>query len=104
MNEKELEEDMHDFYLVQGEAAALRRRKLDLYGKCYDTFGGLGVAIRLKDKISRIINLYQRKIDNQNLYDEFSDNESIRDNLLDIANYAIMGVMVLDQELKEMKK
>ena len=51
----------------------------------------LGVVIRLNDKISRLINLYKK-----NMEDTSAVTESIEDTALDIMNYANM-LMVLRQ-------
>ena len=64
-------------------------RKQDGYGpnNIADT-RELGVAIRLNDKVKRILNLLKNGTN--------PDEESIRDNLLDIADYAIIALLCLD--------
>lgn len=63
----------------------------DSFHKTYQEFGKVSVAIRLQDKVSRLSALTTK--DQQLVKDE-----SIRDTLLDIANYAILGIMELDAE------
>lgn len=63
----------------------------DSFHKTYQDFGKIAVAIRLQDKVSRLSTLSTK--DRQLVKDE-----SIRDTLIDIANYAILGIMELDSE------
>ena len=46
----------------------------------------MGLGIRMQDKISRFLNL--------SMNDRKPNNESLDDTLIDIANYAIMGLIV----------
>ena len=46
-----------------------------------------GIIVRMHDKMTRLEHLYYKKIDTPNY-------ESIEDTLLDLANYAIIGLMV----------
>lgn len=47
-----------------------------------------GLRVRMHDKMSRINNLYEHGAD--------PENESLRDSFLDLANYSIIAMMVLD--------
>ena len=47
-----------------------------------------GLIVRIHDKISRIIHLTSNEVDPQN--------ESLRDSYVDLANYALIALMVLD--------
>lgn len=58
-----------------------------------DKFGLIAAVVRLGDKMNRIESLTVKKA-------EVKD-ESIKDTLLDLANYAIMTVMWLNQQPKE---
>lgn len=58
-----------------------------------DKFGIIASVVRLGDKMNRIESLAVKKA-------EVKD-ESIKDTLLDLANYAIMTVMWLNQQPKE---
>lgn len=73
----------------------LYQRKNHDYGDSFHkTFidEGLSAArIRLKDKMNRFVELSQKAKPE-------IKNESLRDTLLDLANYAIMTVMELDDE------
>ncbi len=71
---------------IQAEALELFTRKNQDYGDAFATYGLIGVLIRIEDKIRRALSLQH----NQNhLVDE-----SIRDTLLDLHNYAAMGIML----------
>lgn len=75
------------------ELNSLYAKKNKDYGnsftKTYEEFGLVMSAIRLNDKLER----FKRLINNKN---EVKD-ESIRDTLVDLANYAIMTVMEMDK-------
>lgn len=58
--------------------------------------GMASARIRLSDKLNRFKNL------TRNPANRMVDNESVRDTLLDMANYAIMTVMELDILSEEM--
>lgn len=56
----------------------------------FEDYGPISLLIRLEDKISRARNLLKNSsID--------PGDESIRDTLLDLANYTIMGLIELDR-------
>ena len=50
----------------------------------------IGLSVRMNDKIQRLLNLILDRRDPQN--------ESIDDNLIDIANYAVMALLVRGKE------
>jgi hypothetical protein len=47
-----------------------------------------GLIVRIHDKVSRILHLTSNNVDPQN--------ESLRDSYIDLANYALIALMVLD--------
>lgn len=61
----------------------------DSFHKTYEEFGPVALAIRLQDKVSRLSALTTSK-------EQMVKNESVRDTLMDIANYAILGIMEMD--------
>lgn len=63
----------------------------DSFHNTFKLYGLIMVNIRLCDKINRLQNL----IDDKNI--NYMD-ESINDTLMDIANYAIMTLMELEQQ------
>lgn len=52
-----------------------------------------GLRVRIHDKISRINHLIDSGVT--------PENESLRDSFLDLANYSIIAMMVLDEEWPE---
>lgn len=89
-----------EFIKIQAEQYALFQKKMLAYGKSNITLGSsmetekerdfslLGVYIKLHDKLSRLKNLLLNKNDN------FVEDESIEDTIIDIANYGVIGLMV----------
>jgi len=89
-----------EFKKIQAEQYALYQKKMLAYGKSNITLGSsmetekerefslLGVSIRLHDKLSRLKNLLINKNDN------FVEDESIEDTIIDIANYGVIALMV----------
>ena len=72
--------------LIQAEALELFSRKNKDYGDAFATFGLIGVLIRIQDKINRALTIQHNQV---TLVDE-----SIRDTLLDLHNYAAMALML----------
>lgn len=88
MSESSFDTDSKDYY---DEAHNLLLRKHQDYGPkniALSPGGPLnGLRVRLWDKQARLNNLIESGVD--------PENESLRDTLLDMANYAIIGLMVL---------
>ena len=76
---------------VQCEALHLFNRKNNDYGDSFAKYGPVGVIIRLGDKIDRLVNISKNGI-------LCVDDESMRDTLIDLHNYAAMAVMLLDEK------
>jgi len=76
---------------VQKEGYELFVKKNSDYGDAFSTYGPIGVIVRIGDKISRLVKLSTDKI-------QLVDNESLRDTLIDLHNYAAMAVMLIDSE------
>ena len=81
-----------DVYDVQDELFELLMKKHDDYGpkNISQSPGGPlnGLNVRMYDKLARLENLL--------VNNKTPKNESIRDTFLDLANYAIIGLLVLD--------
>ena len=77
---------------ICSELNGLYRRKNADYGDSFgETFGKLGLVsavTRITDKVNRLQSLCTRAAEVKN--------ESIRDTLLDLANYSIMTIIELD--------
>ena len=82
---------------VQEEAKSLFERKNRDYGDAFAEFGPVGVIVRMEDKIKRLVSISKSGI-------TLVDNESLRDTLIDLHNYAAMAVMLIDEQTKTKSK
>ena len=80
-----------DVRRVQDEGLALFRRKNADYGNAYKHYGAVGVIVRMGDKIQRMASITSREV-------RLVNDESLRDTLLDLHNYAAMAIALLDDE------
>ena len=71
----------------------------DSFSMSYRDYGLIVAAIRIGDKYNRLHNLTSRNADKRHIADE-----SIRDTLLDLANYAIMTIMEMDADDPQWQK
>ena len=78
---------------VQDEALELFTRKNADYGDAFANYGPIGVIVRMGDKIQRLMSITKTNV-------QMVDNESLRDTLIDLHNYAAMGVMLIDEQTK----
>ena len=76
---------------VQSKALELFTKKNTDYGDAFAEFGVIGVLMRIEDKIKRALSITKNGV---NLVND----ESIRDTMLDLHNYAAMALMLLDEE------
>lgn len=76
---------------VQKTGLELFKKKNADYGDAFAKYGVIGVLMRIEDKIQRSMSITKNGV---NLVDD----ESIRDTLLDLHNYAAMGIMLLDED------
>jgi len=93
---------VQQYTTVQKEALELFTKKNQDYGDSFATYGPVGVIVRMGDKISRLSSITKSGI-------TLVNNESIRDTLIDLHNYAAMGIMLLDEKavnprIKELKR
>lgn len=75
---------------VQEKALDMFKKKNVDYGDAFAKFGVIGVLMRIEDKIQRAISVTKNGVN-------MVDDESIRDTLMDLHNYAAMAVMLLDE-------
>lgn len=75
---------------IQDECLEVFKKKNADYGDAFAKYGTIGVIVRIGDKISRLSTISKNKI-------EVKD-ESLRDTLLDLHNYAAMALMCLDEQ------
>ena len=69
----------------------------DSFSKSFEEFGLIAPVVRMNDKMNRIKSL-SKKGGRQ------VKGESLRDSLMDLANYALMTVIELDQQVEDWKK
>lgn len=77
--------------VVQRKALELFKKKNTDYGDAFAKFGVIGILMRIEDKIQRSLSITKNGV-------QMVDDESIRDTLMDLHNYAAMGVMLLDEK------
>lgn len=80
-------ETIDSFKALQAEALEIFKRKNADYGDSFAEDGVLGVMVRIKDKLSRFITLARKEGEGA------CKDESIRDTLIDLSNYALMAVI-----------
>ena len=76
---------------VQKGALEMFKTKSKDYGDAFAKYGLIGVLMRIEDKIQRALSITKNGVNMVN-------DESIRDTLMDLHNYAAMGVMLLDEK------
>jgi hypothetical protein len=85
--------DSHDQIVhmkkIQAEGLELFIKKNADYGNSYKQYGLIGVLVRLQDKINRALHITQHGI--------HVKDESLRDTLIDLHNYAAMALMESEQ-------
>ena len=69
----------------------------DSFSKSFEEFGLIAPVVRMNDKMNRIKSLTQSE-------GRQVKGESLRDSLVDLANYAMMTVIELDQQVEDWKK
>ena len=79
---------------VQDESRQLFSRKNADYGDSFAIYGTIGVLVRLGDKIQRLSSITKKNV-------TLVNDESLRDTLIDLHNYAAMAVMLLDEKTSE---
>tara|TARA_B100001094_G_scaffold310416_1_gene345018 strand:+ start:5735 stop:5944 length:210 start_codon:yes stop_codon:yes gene_type:complete len=60
------------------------------YGDAFAAYGPVGVVVRIGDKVQRLASISKTQV-------TLVKDESLRDTLMDLANYASMAVMLLDE-------
>jgi hypothetical protein len=79
------------YQAVQKEAIELFQRKNEDYGDAFANYGPVGVIVRMGDKINRLSSVTKNQV-------SLVKNESIRDTLIDLHNYAAMAIMLIDEK------
>ena len=78
-------DDMYNLYVQKNSNYG------NSFSDCYKDYGAIAGLVPLRYKFDRINNLIKGEKNNF---------ESLRDNLIDLANYAIMNVIELDKKLE----
>lgn len=81
---------------IQEEAYELFSKKNKDYGDSFATYGPVGVIVRLGDNIQRLISVTTNGV-------HLVNNESLRDTLIDLHNYAAMGIMLMDEKKSDIE-
>ena len=74
---------------IHADALELFTRKNADYGDAFAKFGVIGILMRIEDKIQRSLSITKNGV-------QLVNDETIKDTLLDLHNYAAMGLMVLE--------
>ena len=74
--------------IVLANSILMDRKQLDYGPKNISGFGTFGVLVRMNDKFERIKHLYNKGKRRK------AENESIEDTMRDIANYAVIALML----------
>lgn len=66
----------------------------DSFSKQFQEYGLTSVCIRLEDKLNRLKSLNKQILEAKNgIADINVDDESIKDTLIDLANYSVLAIM-----------
>ena len=76
---------------IQSDALELFTKKNIDYGDAFAKFGVIGVLMRIEDKIQRSLSITKNGV-------KLINDESMRDTLLDLHNYAAMALMLMDEK------
>ena len=83
---------MHELYLIKNKNYG------NSFSKQFEEYGLTSVCIRLEDKLNRLKSLNKQLQDSQNgITDVNMDDESIKDTLIDLANYSVLAIMELNK-------
>jgi len=89
MNES-TERRIEQMQTIHNELLALFVKKNIDYGDSFAEYGPVGVLIRIGDKLKRLETITKNGA-------ALVDEEALRDTAIDLANYAVMLVMLLDE-------
>jgi hypothetical protein len=75
---------------IQRQAYELFAKKNRDYGDAFATYGTVGVLVRLQDKLHRAMSVSKQGV-------HIVQDETLRDTLIDLHNYAAMALMLMDE-------
>ena len=73
---------------IQQEALTLFIKKNTDYGDAFVRYGVVGVLIRIEDKLQRLIHITKSGVN-------VVQDETLKDTLIDLHNYAAMAIMLM---------
>jgi len=76
---------------IQLACKEIFKKKNADYGDAFATYGTVGVLVRIGDKLARFSNISSKNIEIN------VEDETIRDTLMDLHNYAAMAIMCLNE-------
>lgn len=82
---------VEQFTRVQNEGRELFKRKNADYGDAFAQYGVVGVMVRMGDKLQRLISVSRSGV-------SLVNNETLRDTLMDLHNYAAMAILLMDEK------
>jgi len=91
MNENIQPNRVEQMIKIQSKALELFKNKNQDYGDAFAKFGVIGVLMRIEDKIQRAISVDKNKV-------TLVNDETIKDTLIDLHNYAAMALLLLDED------
>ena len=76
---------------IQKEGLELFIKKNTDYGDAFANYGPVGVLVRMGDKIQRLQSITKSGI-------VLTQDEKLRDTLIDLHNYSAMAIMLMDEK------
>lgn len=89
-----MEDRVSQMETIQKEAMDLFKKKNADYGDAFAEHGLVGILVRIGDKLKRLENITSHGI-------TLVNDERLRDTLIDLYNYAGMGIMLYDEKPSE---
>lgn len=84
--------EMYELYQVKNKNYG------NSFSKQFEEYGLTSVCIRLEDKLNRLKSLNKQLLDSDNGITQVNiQDESVRDTLIDLANYSVLALMELDK-------
>jgi len=81
------------FKRIQNNGLELFKKKNADYGNAFEQYGTLGVLTRIQDKLQRYVSITSKSV-------QLVDDESLQDTLIDLHNYAAMGILLYNEQIK----
>jgi hypothetical protein len=75
---------------IQDKCREIFEKKNADYGDSFSSHGTIGVMVRIADKLTRFTNVTKNKLELK------VDDETLKDTLMDLHNYAAMAIMCLE--------